>query len=633
MSSVFFYIQHFETVSAVTEKPFFLLHCRVACVIGIPFRPLLIDRFQFDSTTTFGDDGAFADQQQAGPGSASATNAPALSTSEVDLSGVFGTSTNSLAPQTQGNHTTIQQQQSSFPSPADSGPPNQAPVVAHKSAPPPPRPAISVVQAQKNIVAASPVVTGAASVPSAASSQPIIRTSTVMTAAVAPQQNIIINTQPATAVLGGQQVIQGTGQQGILQILSAAQPTTVVRTSATMTAAAAGHAKQQPHLLPKPPVVHAKPATSAPIILSQAQNVVTQQPAAAAPLLLNSMGQIVGTAAQPQSPILIQQPSGNPLILVRPNMPTVQPAQTILPVVSQGQILLQQPAAAITAQPQIKIITPQGRMQMQQIQTPSGPKLIAVPVGQTATLAPAASTGVLAGSPLSVISSPSNQGKKVRTLGGQKGTAPSNAKPVQAPIQIQGQTVHLQPQPGLQGQIQLQGQLQLVGQPAGQGQIQLTTSQPSIQIAGQPGPIQLTGQLSQGQLQIAGQPMQGQLQLTTSGQQANVQLAAQPGQIQLASHPAGQGHIQVIQQPLQQQLPQQPQQQQQNSSKGGTGDVLGDLMKDVGLDLDGFGLDDQAQSTTSDEVHLPVDPVPSAASGSQLVAQIQQPLPLQVPRH
>ena len=32
-------------------------------------------------------------------------------------------------------------------------------------------------------------------------------------------------------------------------------------------------------------------------------------------------------------------------------------------------------------QPQVKIITPQGRMQMQQIQTPSGPKLIAVPVG------------------------------------------------------------------------------------------------------------------------------------------------------------------------------------------------------------------------------------------------------------
>ena len=505
------------------------------------------------------------------------------------------------------------QQQQPFVSP-----PNPTPVVAHKSAPPPPRPLASVVQSQKATVSAA---------------APIIRTTTVMTgAAMAPQQNIIINTQPT--VLGGQQVIQAApgGQQGVLQILSAAQPTTVVRTSATMTAA--GQARQQPHLLPKPPVVHAKAggvATSAPLILSQAPNIVTQQASAGAPLLLNSMGQIVGTAAQPQSPILIQQPSGNPLILVRPNVPTVQPAQTILPVVSQGQILLQQPATAataITAQPQIKIITPQGRMQMQQIQTPSGPKLIAVPVGQTATLAPAATAA------LPVISSPGIQGKKVRAPGGQKGTLASNAKPLQAPIQIhQGPTVQLQAQPGLQGQIQLQGQLQLVGQPAGQGQLQLTTSQPSIQITGQTGqgPIQLTGQLSQGgQLQIAGQPVQGQLQL----QQGNLQLAAQPGQIQLAGQPAGQGHIQVIQQPLQQQqLPQQPLQQQPNSAKGGTGDVLGDLMKDVGLDLDGFGLDDQPQPTTAEDIQLPVEPVPSAASGSQLVAQIQQPLPLQVPFH
>ena len=546
-------------------------------------------------------------------------------------------------PQSNNNATgpaAFQQQQQPFASPTGPGPaaPNPTPVVAHKSAPPPPRHVASVVQSQKS-AGGSSVVSAAAMAP-AVSAQPIIRTTTVMTAAaVAPQQNIIINTQPATAVIGSPQVIQAApgGQQGVLQILSAAQPTTVVRTSATMTAA--GHAKQQPHLLPKPPVVHAKAGgvvTSAPLILSQAPNVVTQQAATAAPLLLNSMGQIVGTAGQPQSPILIQQPSGNPLILVRPNVPTVQPTQTILPVVSQGQILLQQPAtataAAITAQPQIKIITPQGRMQMQQIQTPSGPKLIAVPVGQTATLAPAASTGVTFSSPLPVISSPGIQGKKVRAPGVLRGVVPSNAKPVQAPIQIhQGPTVQLQAQPGLQGQIQLQGQLQLVGQPAGQGQIQLTTSQPSIQITGQTGqgPIQLTGQLSQGQLQIAGQPVQGQLQLTTAGQQANVQLAAQPGQIQLAGQPAGQGHIQVIQQPLQQQqLPQQPLQQQPNSAKGGTGDVLGDLMKDVGLDLDGFGLDDQP--TTAEDIQLPVEPVPSATSGSQLVAQIQQPLPLQV---
>ena len=515
--------------------------------------------------------------------------------------------------------------------PGPAAPPNQPPVVvAHKSAPPSAqRPVAPMVQSQK--VAATPLV----------SAQPTIRTTTVMTAgSMAPQQNFIINAQPAgTAVI---QAAPAGAQQGVLQILSAAQPTAVVRAPATVTAA--GHAKQQPQLLPKPPVIQAKPGvvvTSAPIILSQASNVVTQQ-TAGAPLLLNSMGQmqIVGTAAaQPQSPILIQQPAGNSLILMRPNVPAVQPAQAILPVVSQGQILLQQPAPA---QPQIKLITPQGVRQMQQIQTPSGPKLIAVPVGQTATLAPAAaaaSTGVIANAPLNVISSPSVQGKKVKVPIGQRGALPSNAKPVQAPIQIQqGQTVQLQGQPGLQGQIQLQAPLQLVGQPAGQGQIQLTTSQPSIQIAGQAGqaPIQLTGQLnSQGQLQIAGQPVQGQLQLAAApGQQANVQLAAQPGQIQLATgQPTGQGHIQVIQQPLQQQqLPQQPLQQQPQPSsvvnvKAGTGDVLGDLVGE--FDLDGFGLDDPPQPTAAEDIQLPVEPVPTAASGSQLVAQIQQPLPLQ----
>ncbi len=59
--------------------------------------------------------------------------------------------------------------------------------------------------------------------------------------------------------------------------------------------------------------------------------------------------------------------------------------QTLLPIVSQsstgGTFLLQSPAQMTHAQPQVKIITPQGRMQMQQIQTPTGPKLIAVPVG------------------------------------------------------------------------------------------------------------------------------------------------------------------------------------------------------------------------------------------------------------
>ena len=89
----------------------------------------------------------------------------------------------------------------------------------------------------------------------------------------------------------------------------------------------------------------------------------------------------------------------------------------------------------------------------------------------------------------------------------------------------------------------------------------------------------------------------------------------------------------MIQQPLQQQqLPQQPLQQQPQPSsvvnvKAGTGDVLGDLVGE--FDLDGFGLDDPPQPTAAEDIQLPVEPVPTAASGSQLVAQIQQPLPLQ----
>ena len=59
----------------------------------------------------------------------------------------------------------------------------------------------------------------------------------------------------------------------------------------------------------------------------------------------------------------------------------------------------------MTTTPQIKIITPQGRMQMQQIQTPSGPKLIAVPVN----VGQAAAAGLQAGQPITtaVVQQPS----------------------------------------------------------------------------------------------------------------------------------------------------------------------------------------------------------------------------------
>ena len=60
----------------------------------------------------------------------------------------------------------------------------------------------------------------------------------------------------------------------------------------------------------------------------------------------------------------------------------------------------------ITAQPQIKIITPQGRMQMQQIQTPSGPKLIAVPVNPGQAAAAAAAVAVGQPAPTAVVQQP-----------------------------------------------------------------------------------------------------------------------------------------------------------------------------------------------------------------------------------
>merc|ERR1719461_923771 len=73
-------------------------------------------------------------------------------------------------------------------------------------------------------------------------------------------------------------------------------------------------------------------------------------------------------------------------MILRPGQPTVQTVQaapTLVPI--QSQILVQQaaPQQATGIMPNVKLITPQGRMQMQHIQTPQGPKLIAVPIGQT----------------------------------------------------------------------------------------------------------------------------------------------------------------------------------------------------------------------------------------------------------
>ena len=122
-------------------------------------------------------------------------------------------------------------------------------------------------------------------------------------------------------------------------------------------------------------------------VLQTLQGVATasQQQTAANPTMVLGQNLVIGNPNQTNSPFLIQQPNGNPpVIMVRSNSQTIQPSTpTILPIVSQapgaqtGALLLQQPqpatpgtassAGVITAQPQVKIITPQGRMQVGQI--------------------------------------------------------------------------------------------------------------------------------------------------------------------------------------------------------------------------------------------------------------------------
>ena len=215
----------------------------------------------------------------------------------------------------------------------------------------PPQRATKPVVIQQHVTKASLVVSTAAT--AMAPSTPIIRAS---------------NSQ----IVLGQAIPQ---QPQIMQIVQQAKSTPST--------------SKQPQLLPKPAtstqqiktLVSTATATSnvsAPLILSQANP----------PVLINNLqiGQVQA------SPILIQQPNG--VFVLRQQAPTTN---------ATNQILLQQqpvapapapatPAPQITAQPQVKIITPQGRMQMQQIQTPSGPQLIAVPVQQTSTAAMTATT-------------------------------------------------------------------------------------------------------------------------------------------------------------------------------------------------------------------------------------------------
>ncbi len=438
----------------------------------------------------------------------------------------------------------------------------------------------------------------------------------------------------ATAVLGS---------QGLTL-----QPGAAVRTMP-------GIAPKQPQLLPKPVAASSSPqqlqatlprttmATSSsgttpstlPSLILNQTSVLTSIPSpTTTPLLINNLGQVVGSASASASPILIQQPTGNPVIVLRPQ------TTATLPIVSQasgpgvtvsaaptgqtpqaaatGTILLQQspaaPAAApgtpgvITAQPQVKIITPQGRMQMQQIQTPTGPKLIAVPVGQTATVQMAPQLAATAVSPFSspLATVTTSVTSLVTTLPSTSSLSSTNV--------VASSPALLPPS------------------------ATMTSSSTSVSLPGTP------------------------VASTSTGKKKKNKKSKKKDE--------------------------QQQQQQQLQQRGGGLD-LGELMKDVGLDLEGFGLEDggsqsvdlavqpqqlqpaaQLQQLQPTGIQLPTQPaslsltlgtsdgssivssggvlaqgLPSgtqlqgapqsqppppsmASSGSQLVAQIQQPLPL-----
>ena len=103
------------------------------------------------------------------------------------------------------------------------------------------------------------------------------------------------------------------------------------------------------------------------------------------------MGQMMaqsggGTSGTPM--IIQQQGGGGSMLLLRPNAP-LQTTPTLVPIAAQpglqpGQFIVQQGGqqrGVIASNQQVKII-PQNQVQMQQIQTPNGPKLIALPIGQ-----------------------------------------------------------------------------------------------------------------------------------------------------------------------------------------------------------------------------------------------------------
>ena len=208
-----------------------------------------------------------------------------------------------------------------------------------------------------------------------------------------------------TIMSGGGQVFQIQFQQpnvsmhGMVSTAAKSQP---------LVQSISNNKVKQPQLLPKPSlnvsqqsggggvrvssnIVSAAPTPSSvqqqqPIFINQGGVISSVQAAGGAGQII--MGQMMTPNGPQATPMIIQQSSGGQMFVLRPNAPSIQTAQTIVPIAAQpgqlaGQLILQQgQPRGILGNQQVKLL-PQNQMQMQQIQTPSGPKLIAVPFGQT----------------------------------------------------------------------------------------------------------------------------------------------------------------------------------------------------------------------------------------------------------
>ena len=423
-------------------------------------------------------------------------------------------------------------------------------------------------------------------------------------------------------------------------------------------------AKQQPQLLPKP--IGAKVATnrqsittsvpqhnvvtssaavavtmsmpvSVPSLIFSQNNVLTTGQQTAAPLLFNSMGQVVGQAQQQapaQQSFLIQQPSvagQQPLLLMRPQA-TTAPA-TILP--AQGQpapILLQQPAemtGPFTSQTKLNITTPQGRMQMQQIQTPTGTKLVAVPVGQTLQMQPQQLQ-----TQIQTIAQPAAQ---FSTTTGQLTSLPSQFSAATLPPGL-----HLGTTAGLSlataSPIQLSNLPTVIASSSAASAVSTTNlSETHTVVTAIPTTTSSTPVSTSSSSSSSGSSKKKKSKKGKRDKDAaNAALASAVAAADAAAVAAAAAS---------------------SSNNGGRkqGLDLGELMKDVGLDLDGFGMEETGTADpfvgTQDNsgmgmlgisasgvlepqqlqtASLPITPALPGSSGSQLVAQIQQPLPLQV---